>query len=119
MSDVGQIAWVDLTVSDADAIRDFYSEVVGWNAEPQDMGGYDDYNMQPPGTDRAAAGICFAKGTNADVPPQWVIYITVEDLERSVARCTELGGKVLSGPRSGFCIIQDPAGAVAALYQAK
>jgi uncharacterized protein len=83
------------------------------------MGGYDDYNMQPPGTDRAAAGICFAKGTNADVPPQWVIYITVEDLERSVARCTELGGKVLSGPRSGFCIIQDPAGAVAALYQAK
>jgi hypothetical protein len=72
------------------------------------MGGYDDYNMQPPGTDRAAAGICFAKGTNADVPPQWVIYITVEDLERGVARCTEIGGKVLSGPRSGFCIIQDP-----------
>jgi predicted enzyme related to lactoylglutathione lyase len=33
MSDVGKIGWLDLTVDDADAVRDFYREVVGWKAE--------------------------------------------------------------------------------------
>ncbi|MBW8873323.1 MAG: hypothetical protein JF614_00025 [Acidobacteria bacterium] len=46
----------------------------------------------------------------------------VADLDASIARCLERGGKVVAGRRSmgqaRFCVIQDPAGAVAALYQA-
>jgi predicted enzyme related to lactoylglutathione lyase len=49
------------------------------------------------------------------------MYITVEDLDASVGRVEALGGKVLAGPRDSgahgrICIIEDPAGAVAALY---
>jgi len=43
----------------------------------------------------------------------------VEDVDQSVERCLELGGRLIDGPRSAgqsrFCVIQDPAGAVAAL----
>ena len=64
---VGSITWVDLTVPDAAALRDFYGEVVGWTATPVDMGGYNDFSMLPPAADVPAAGICFARGENAEL----------------------------------------------------
>lgn len=117
---VGMIGWTDLSVPDAEGLRDFYSQVVGWKPEPVDMGDYNDFNMTIPGTGDAMAGICHARGMNADMPAQWIIYIVVEDVEASAKRCVELGGKVLAGPRgekATFCVIQDPAGAVAALFE--
>ena len=120
--EVGTIGWTDLTVEDAERIRDFYARVVGWSPSPVAMEGYDDFNMNTPSGGQPTAGICHARGPNADLPPQWMIYIVVEDVDRSVARCTELGGRVVTGPRGSAstgrtCVIQDPAGAVAALYQ--
>lgn len=54
------------------------------------MGGYSDFNMMPEGPDMPVAGICHARGTNAALPPQWLRYIVVADLDASVQRCTEL-----------------------------
>lgn len=42
---IGSIGWLDLTVENADAVRDFYQEVVGWTTSGVDMGGYSDYCM--------------------------------------------------------------------------
>ena len=118
---IGTIGWRDLTVRDAEGVRDFYQRVVGWTAKAEEMGGYSDFSMIPPGADEPVAGVCHARGANADLPAQWLMYIVVEDVALSAARCAELGGKVLSGPRptagGRFCVIQDPAGAVCALYQ--
>lgn len=116
----GAISWTDLTVGDADKIREFYERVVGWSASPVEMGDYSDFNMlAEDGT--PVAGICHARGENAGLPPQWLIYITVDDLDQRVASCKELGGSVIQGPRqvgSGRCaVICDPAGACVALYQ--
>ena len=118
----GVIAWVDLTVEDATRVRDFYRDVVGWRPEPVSMGEYDDFTMNPPAGTGPVAGICHARGTNANLPPQWLVYIVVDDLERSIEQTAAHGGKLLAGPTSmgdqgTYCVIQDPAGAVAALYQ--
>ncbi|MBL8130324.1 MAG: VOC family protein [Anaerolineae bacterium] len=116
---VGSVLWVDLTIDNADEVRDFYKEVVGWGHSEVDMGGYTDYSMLPPGADAPAAGIVHHRGVNEGIPPQWMIYIVVADLEASIAACERLGGKVVKRAKdSPFCIIQDPAGAVAALFQA-
>ena len=118
----GQIGWIDLTVPDADAVRDFYQSVTGWLPSPVEMGGYDDFCMTPTGAAEPVAGICQARGGNAGLPPVWLVYITVADLDESIARCQSLGGKILRptqpvGPKARFCAIQDPAGAAAALYE--
>ncbi len=120
--EIGAIAWTDLTVPNAEEVRDFYAGVIGWKAEELDVHGYDDFVMNTPDGGEAAAGICHARGVNADLPPQWLIYITVKDLDASTARCTELGGKVLTeiksaGARGRYCVVEDPAGAVAALFE--
>lgn len=83
------------------------------------MGGYDDYNPLAPHSGEAVAGICHAPGANANLPPQWLVYFTVEDVEAAATRCIEHGGRVIDGPRKAgsyrFCVIRDLAGAVAAL----
>ena len=121
---LGSIAGFDLTVPDADGIRDFYTAVVGWTPDPLDMGGYADYFMKSPETGDPVAGICHARGVNADLPPQWLVYITVADLDASVARCVEIGGSQVTaikgepGDDFRYCVIKDPAGAILALMQA-
>ena len=118
----GGIGWIDITVDDAESLRDFYAEVAGWRPENVSMGEYDDFNMTLPGSGKPAAGICHARGGNAELPAQWLIYITVSDVDASAENCHALGGRVLVGPRAmgggRFAVIEDPAGAVAALYQA-
>lgn len=120
--EVGTIGWTDLTVHDADAIRDFYSRVIGWKALPVAMGDYSDYNMTAPASGEPRAGICHKRGPNAGLPSQWLIYVTVANLNDSIAQCKELGGDVVSGPTSmgamgRYCVIRDPAGAVVGLFE--
>jgi predicted enzyme related to lactoylglutathione lyase len=119
--EIGSISWRDLTVSDAASVRSFYERVVGWKSSGQDMGGYEDFNMLAPESGECVAGICHARGTNADLPAQWLMYITVEDVDHSAQRCRDLGGEVVvpARPLAGgrMCVIRDPAGAVAALWQ--
>lgn len=118
----GTILWTDLTVDDAEQVRDFYSRVVGWQSQGLDMGGYRDFNMMPPGETDPVAGICHARGGNRDLPPYWLIYLAVENLDQSMRACRELGGKILIDAKTmegygRYCVIQDPAGAVAALFE--
>jgi predicted enzyme related to lactoylglutathione lyase len=117
---VGSVTWFDLTVPDADRLRDFYAAVVGWRPQPVEMGGYADYSMTVPESGEAAAGICHHRGVNEGIPPQWMIYIRVAELDQSMAECRARGGAVLHGPRDmgsygHICVIRDPAGAVAGL----
>ncbi len=118
-SNIGRIEWVDLTVGDAERVKNFYANVVGWKSEGVDMGSYSDFNMNLPDSGDTIAGICHARGPNANIPAQWLMYVRVADVVESAEQCGKRGGKVLDGPRrmggSNFCVIEDPAGAVLAL----
>jgi uncharacterized protein len=118
---IGTVGWFDLTVPDAEAVRDFYRRVVDWAADPIDMDGYNDYCMKPAGAEAPVAGICHARGENANIPPQWLLYITVADLEQSLRECTTAGGTIVCPLRElgtgKMAVIRDPAGAICALYE--
>lgn len=116
----GTAAWRDLTVENADDLRDFYTAVAGWTAIPVSMGDYDDYDMRDQ-SGRSVAGICHAKGSNAKMPPQWLVYVMVEDTKLAAQTALEKGGQILDGPRDmgggRMCVVKDPAGAVIALFE--
>lgn len=120
--EAGTIGWRDLTVPDAGGVRAFYEQVVGWKHAPVSMGDYDDFSMLTPDTGTGVAGICHARGANADLPAQWLVYINVDNLDASLQACVDGGGQVLSGPRhmpgyGRYAVIQDPAGAACALFE--
>jgi predicted enzyme related to lactoylglutathione lyase len=118
---IGAVTWMDLTVPDADQVRDFYAAVTGWAPSAVPMGGYDDYCMASPADNAVRSGICHAQGANAGIPPAWIIYINVADLDKSMAEVAARGGEVVHGPRTmgpaaRYCIIRDPSGAHCGLF---
>ena len=118
---IGDMAWLDLTVDDADPLKDFYSEVIGWKSEACSMGDYNDYTMTRPGDGHAQAGVCHAKSVNADIPPVWMPYFLVADLDASIAAVKAQGGELITpvksmGGSDTYVMIKDPAGAICALY---
>jgi predicted enzyme related to lactoylglutathione lyase len=125
--ETGSVGWMDLTVADAPRVRDFYREVAGWKVQDvamkDDAGEYADFAMLAPGSGRGIAGVCHARGGNSDLPPVWLIYITVENLDASLEKVRAGRGKVLAGPKklggqAVYAVIEDPAGAACALFQA-
>lgn len=120
---VGRICWLDLTVSDASATRDFYRQVVGWSVRDVEMldagERYADYDMLA-GDGNPVAGVRHAIGVNLGLPPVWMIYLPVGDLAESLRRVREEGGKIIKATRGNdgeyvHAAIQDPVGAYLAL----
>lgn len=116
MEKSGSIGWHDLTVENAEEVKSFYEAVCGWKSQPLSMGDYDDYVMMQD-AETPAGGVCHARGVNANLPPQWLLYVNVEDLDASLEACKASGGKIIGDKRKmgddgrHYCLIQDPAGA--------
>lgn len=110
----GKALWRDLTVADAASLKGFYEDVVGWKAEGADMGGYEDFNMLD-ADGEVAAGVCHARGGNADLPPVWLPYFAVDSADEAIASAKAGGGRIVAGPKGydayRYVIIEDPAGA--------
>ena len=115
----GQIVWHDLTVDDAEHVRDFYQQVVGWTPDNVSMGEYNDFSMKA-ADGETVAGVCHRRGPNKNLPAQWLMYVRVDDVKASAEKCVALGGSVLDGPKamgsSEFAVIKDTAGACLAIY---
>ena len=121
VKEIGEIVWVDLTIPGAEELREFYLSVTGWEADEFKMGDYNDYVVKTPHNKQTVAGICHARGKNADLPPHWLIYIKVQNLDASVAAAQQNGGEILAGPRqfgaARYCVLKDPAGAAFAVVE--
>ena len=76
---------------------------IGWTAAPAGMGDHNDYCMIPAGGDNPVAGVCHTLGDDEAMPP--------------FRRCAVRGGKVRIAGIGRFCFIEEPADAIAALYQ--
>lgn len=122
----GHIGWLDLTVQNATEIRDFYKAVIGWDTEDVAMSDgdqqYSDFNMVK-GDGEPGAGICHARGKNANMPPVWMMYLPVGDLADSLKHVQSGDGSIVNEYKNDdgqttFAAIQDPVGAYLALMQA-
>lgn len=117
---IGTIEWRDLSVENASDVSAFYADVVGWQRDGVSMGDYDDFNMNLPNSGETVAGICHARGSNKALPPQWLMYVRVEDSTVSAEQAASLGGRIIQGPTvmggETYFVIEDPAGAVLAIF---
>jgi predicted enzyme related to lactoylglutathione lyase len=76
------------------------------------------------GRDVAAAYGLSDEQLRLNVPPNWMIYVTVSNVDDSTSKVTELGGRILAGPFDAadfgrMAVVSDPAGAIFSLWQAK
>jgi hypothetical protein len=116
--------WVDLQTTDQDAAKRFYGELFGWAFDDMPMGDGAVYSMaQLKGKDVGAIAPLGDQAA-AGVPPHWNSYVSVSDVDASVALVAPAGGTVFMAPfdvldAGRMAVVADPTGAVIALWQAK
>jgi predicted enzyme related to lactoylglutathione lyase len=112
----GALCWNELYTSDLDAARDFYSGLFGWEWQPFENSPDPYFVVMNQG--RGNGGV---RGlAEPSMPPNWLVYFAVEDIDEGVAKAGELGGTTMMGPMdigiAKIAILQDPQGGVFALY---
>ena len=117
----GIFSWQELISQDVEASTAFYSTLLGWTVETMDMGGGKSYSMFKIG-ERPIAGMMGTPAEKSDIPTTWVSYITVEDLDATVAKAVELGAKICVPPteipgKGRFSNLIDPQRAPIAFWE--
>ena len=91
----GTFSWTDLTTTDQDAAKAFYTALFGWEADDRPIGEDMVYSMMTVGGKTVAAiSPQPQQQRDAGAPPLWNSYITVESADRAVERAKELGATV-------------------------
>lgn len=118
----GKVVWRDLIADRPEETRAFYRELFGWQFEPLGsginytlirhrgrlIGGMVDQNRLP---------------TTTDVS-QWVVVMSVENIDRAARQVSDGGGEVLTPPtslgdRGHIAVVTDPQGALLSLLQTR
>lgn len=120
----GTFCWVELGTSDGDAAKTFYTQLFGWSYEDHPMGPGMVYTMlKLDGKDVGALYKLMDEQVSQGVPPNWLSYVSVSNADESTAKAKELGATILKEAFDvmtvgRMSVIQDPTGAVFALWQA-
>lgn len=120
-SKFGEFCWYELATANVQAAKDFYGNVFGWKFTEHDMG---DMTYTVFKRDNQEFGGIWAipKDKQNQIPPHWMAYILVENLNTSLDKARKNGAKVIkemtqAGDMGLFAIIQDPTGAHIALWE--
>jgi predicted enzyme related to lactoylglutathione lyase len=115
---VGGPVWVDLMTSDTAGARDFYGRLLGWEAEDPnpDFGGY--FNFTKDGARVAGCMGAMEEG----LPDVWSVYLSTDDIARTVADARTHGGQVFVEPMpvgdlGTMAVLLDAAGATIGVWQ--
>ena len=119
--------WIDLQTSDPNAAKQFYGALFGWSYDdqpiPEAPGVF--YSMaQLRGHNVAGISPLPDAQVGQGVPPHWNSYVSVDDLDATLAKVGPAGGTVIAPPfdvmdAGRMAVIQDPTGAIFQLWQAK
>ena len=121
----GTFSWTDLTTPEQDAAKQFYGQLFGWEAIDNPVGDGIVYSMmQIDGKNVAAISPQPQQQRDADVPPLWNSYVTVESADAAADRATKLGATVHAPPFDvmdvgRMAVIQDPQGAFFMVWEPK
>jgi len=90
----GTFHWNELMTDDVEAAKAFFADTIGWTFDGMPM---------PEGTywvakvgEQPVAGIMDMTGfAPPGVPPHWIAYLEVDDIEARLAKVAAAGGEVL------------------------
>ena len=128
MTGHGTFIWNELLTTDTDKAKAFYREIAGWTFEDVDMAnprepakaGGDSYTIWKAG-DTMAGGMMKMQGPQWEgIPPHWLSYIQVDDVDAAAAKVEPAGGTVKMPPFDipsigRIAMVADPTGAAVCL----
>ncbi|WP_151477955.1 VOC family protein [Streptomyces albicerus] len=114
----GSLGWVELMTRDPEAVTAFYTTVFGWSVNASEF--YTQWGIA--GADFGGMVEMGDKFPH-EVPPHWLPYFAVEDVDATADASTRAGGGELMEPTSvpegpRIAVLRDPQGAVFGIHRA-
>jgi predicted enzyme related to lactoylglutathione lyase len=113
----GTLCWNELMTDDVDKAGEFYTSLFGWKQEAMSFGDME-YAVFKQGDESVAGMMTLPAEAKANgAPPYWLVYVSVDDCDASIAKAQEHGGGILT-PATDFegvgrgAMISDPTGGV-------
>lgn len=119
----GRFVWHEVMTTDPDAAIEFYQKVIGWSLMPWDA----DPNYRMFAWKNAPmAGVMLLpeEARQAAAPPHWLTYISVRDVDATLAQASGLGARTYLEPMDvptvgRLAVLADPQGATFAIFRAE
>jgi len=122
LQEPGALTWTELATNDTETAKKFYTSLFGWKEKTSSGSGmtYTEYSVN----DRPQAGMMAMNEQmkSMHVPPNWLPYFQVTDVDATANKAKELGAMLFVPPADipntgRFSVIRDPQGAVFAIYK--
>jgi predicted enzyme related to lactoylglutathione lyase len=118
----GALCWSELTTRDPTKAEQFYTSLFGWQVKHSAPGSPMEYTEFSVGDQPSVGMMGMPEGMAPHVPSYWMPYFQTGDLDASTDRARSLGATVMVGPQAipdgaRFVIVQDPQGAMFAMFQ--
>lgn len=117
---MGAPCWMDLSTSDPERAKTFYSGLFGWNAADtgEEYGHYINLSKGEAGI----AGMMKKDDDMQGMPDAWTVYLAVPDARAATAAVRDAGGQIVFDAMEvrdlgSMAIVTDPAGAFVGLWQ--
>lgn len=115
----GSFCWHELATRDSEAAKIFFANLLGWE--------YEDNPAAPTpyaiikNLGQQNGGIMQMDEQWGEVPPHWMVYFSVDDIDQSVNKLQELGGTVcvpaFEIPVGRISVVGDPQGGTFTMIQ--
>ena len=119
----GKYCWVDLTTTNIEASKRFYSDLFQWNFEEEKAPQGGTYHIAKVG-DSAVAGLMTQSPEQKGAPSSWNTYFGVDSLETFSKKAEEFGAQTVVarqsvGDHGALSVLKDPTGAYFCTWQSK
>lgn len=115
---IGTIGWRELMSPEPEKSQRFYGELFGWSIKAVPFGP-NTYRLINAGEKQIAGIMDFKK---PGIPPHWVSYVTVADVDKAANAAKANGGTIANPPTDipdvgRFAVLLDPFGAVSVPFK--
>ena len=116
MNEPGTMCWAELDTTDTESAKKFYTGLFGWGTKDSEQ--YTEWLRG--GT--SIGGMMKIPKEWGPVPPNWLVYFMVSDVDASAKKAGELGAGTIVPPmdipKTGrFAVLHDQQGAVFAIFK--
>jgi predicted enzyme related to lactoylglutathione lyase len=120
----GEFCWYELGTRDITAAVEFYKKLAHWQTKTHDMGEQGVYYVFQTEGQEVGGGYQMAGPHFEGVPPHWMAYVWVDDVDAVAAKAGAMNGKVVAPPMDvpnvgRMAFLRDPQGAHFAVFMGR
>ena len=122
INEPGTLCWAELDTTDMDSAEKFYTALFGWGAKRSGEAANETPYTEWQRGGNSIGGMMTIPKEWGPVPPNWLVYFMVTDVDETTKKAGQTGGHAIVPPmdipKTGrFSVIGDPQGAVFAVFK--